>query len=99
VLLVDDDHRQVAELHPRLDQRVGPDDELELPAGEPVEQVAPAGSGGRAGQQLQRQRAAQQRVERAVVLLGERLGGRHQRRLRAVLDRAQHGLQGYDRLT
>ena len=44
------------------------------------------------------ERAAEQRVERAVVLLGERLGGRHQRGLRAVLDRAQHRLQGDDRL-
>ena len=44
----------------------------------------------RAREQLERQRAAEQRVERAVVLLGERLGGRHQRGLGAVLDRAQH---------
>ena len=37
--------------------------------------------------------AAEQPVEREQVLLGQRLGGRHQRGLAAVLDRAQHRVQ------
>ena len=36
--------------------------------------------------------------ERARVLLGEQLGGRHDRRLIAVLDREQRGEQRDDRL-
>ena len=50
------------------------------------------------GEQLERQCAAEQPVERAVVLLGQRLGGRHQRGLGAVLDRPQHRVQRHDGL-
>jgi hypothetical protein len=60
VLLVHHDHREIAELDGVLDQRVGPDDELELPRREPGEEVAPPGCRGRAGEQLERQRAAQE---------------------------------------
>ena len=41
---------------------------------------------------------ADQPLERGEMLLGERLGGRHQRGLMAVLDRAQHRVQRHHRL-
>ena len=81
-----------------LDQRVRAHHQLELPIREPVEQLAAPGRARGAGQELHRQRAPEQRVERAVVLLGERLRGRHQRGLGAVLDGAQHRGQGAHRL-
>ena len=98
VLLVHDHDGEVAELHRLLDQRVSAHHELELPVRQPVEQLAPPRGARGAGEELHRQLAAEQRVERAVVLLGERLGRRHQRRLGAVLDRAQHRRQRYDRV-
>ena len=42
--------------------------------------------------------AAEQALNGREVLFGERLGGRHQRRLVTVLDRAQHRVQRHDRL-
>ena len=102
VLLVDDDKREVAELDRLLDQRVRADHQLQLPVGQPAEQIASPRRARRAGQELDRQRPAEQPVERAVVLLGERLRGRHERGLCPVLDRAQHrrqrhrGLAGAD---
>ena len=40
----------------------------------------------------------EQPLERHRVLLGQELGGRHQRRLEIVLHREQHGEQRHDRL-
>ena len=69
--------------HRLLDQRVGAHHQRQLARGQPRQQVAPAGGGGRAGEQLDRHRPAEQPVERDQVLLGQRLGGRHQRGLAA----------------
>ena len=68
------------------------------PLASAVEQLAPPRRGRGAGEQLQRAARRRAGVERAVVLLGERLGGRHQRGLGAVLDRAQHRVQRHHRL-
>ncbi len=96
VLLVDHRHGQAVELDGLLDQRVGPDQQLQLAAGELAEQVGAAARRGRAGEQRGlHQLAGHQRLQRGEVLLGERLGRRHQRRLRAGLDRAQHGVDGH----
>ena len=82
-----------------LDQRVRADDQRELAAGELGEGVGAPAGGRRAGQQRRGHRlAAEQPLDRREVLLGERLGRRHQRRLVAVLDRAQHRVQRDHRL-
>ena len=95
VLLVDDRDGEPVERHGVLDQRVRADQQLELarsracragrrggaPGVEPVSSAAGTSSPGISA------------LQRREVLLGERLGGRHQRRLRAVLDRAQHRVQ------
>ena len=99
VLLVDDGDGQRAERDRVLDQCVRPDDERALAAAQAVEQVRAARCGCRAGQQRERHRlAAEEPLDRREVLLGERLGRRHQRRLVAVLDGAQHREQRDDRL-
>ena len=77
-----------------LDQRVGADDEAELAAGELAEDVGAAARGRRAREQRRGHGLARhQRLERGEVLLGERLGRRHQRGLTPVLDGAQHRLR------
>jgi hypothetical protein len=99
VLLVDDDDREAVEAHVLLDERVGPDDERQLAAGELVQGVAAAGLRGRARQQRDPHGLArQQTLERREVLLGEHLGRRHEGRLHVVLDRAQDRVQGDDGL-
>ena len=51
-------------------------------------------AGRRAGQQARSHRlGAEQPLDRREVLLGERFGRRHQRRLEIVLDRSQHRVQ------
>ncbi len=102
VLLVDDADRQPGEAHVRLDQRVGADHEAELAAGQAPEGLAPARRGGRPGEQRERDPdtldRGQQLIEGRRVLLGQGLGRRHQRRLVAGLERAQHRVQGDHRL-
>ena len=76
-----------------------PDDQRQLAAGQPAERVAPRTGAGRPGQERERDgRAREQAVERLRVLLGQRLGRRHQRGLVAALDRAQHRVDGDDGL-
>ena len=70
-----------AELDGRLDQRVRADDQRQLARGEPAEELRRRARGRRAGQQRDRHEPAEQPVERGHVLLGERLGRRHQRGL------------------
>jgi hypothetical protein len=99
VLLVDDDHAEPVERHGVLDQRVRADQELQLTRRELAEQIGAARP--RRGARQQRrldQSARHQRLQRREVLLGERLGRRHQRRLGARLDRPQHRVERDDGL-
>ena len=99
MLLVDDGDGEVAEVDLLLDQRVRADDDL---------RVAGRDQLSRRGVLLRPQRARQQRhpdaerraelVDREEVLLGERLGRRHQRALPVALDRAQQRVQRDDGL-
>ena len=99
VLLVDDGDRERREAHVGLDQRVRADDQLQLAAAELADHVGAPRGGRRAGQQRGRHGLARhQRLDRREVLLGQHLGRRHQRRLVAVLDGAQHRCQRDDRL-
>ena len=99
MLLVDHRHGQAAEVDRLLDQRVGPDQQRELAARQLAQQVGPPAPRRRSGQQPERNRlASDQRLDRGEVLLGERLGGRHQRALIAVLDRAQQRVERDHRL-
>jgi len=94
VLLVDDGDRQRGEAHGVLDQRMRADDERALAARQAREQLRAAGAGRRTGQQRERHRLiAEQPLDRREVLLGERLGRRHQRRLVSVLDCPQHRVE------
>ncbi|MNZ79083.1 hypothetical protein D3C78_976770 [compost metagenome] len=94
MLLVDDHQRQVAELHLVLEQRVGADHHGR--AGGDAFQCADAGLAlelaGQPGD-LDAQRL-QPLAEGEEVLLGEDLGGRHQRHLVAGLQRLQRGQRG-----
>ena len=99
VLLVDHGDGEPVELHRALDQRVRADEQLQLPARELAEQVGAAARGRRARQERRLQQLARHELlQRREVLLGERLGRRHQRRLGAVLDRAQHRVERDDGL-
>ena len=99
MLLVDDADREPVEGDVGLDQRVRPDHHPELAGGEPAERLAAPRRRRRAGQQREGDRVIrQQPVQRRGVLLGERLGRRHQRRLEAGLDRAKHRVRRDHRL-
>ena len=89
-----------AKAHVGLDQRVRADDQR---AARRSRACRACRARRRAGVEpvssAQRDRlAAEQLLDRREVLFGERLGRRHQRRLAAVLDRAQHRVQRDDRL-
>ena len=93
VLLVDHGDREVAQLETLLDQRVRPDHDVG------AERRLPLALSRRAREQ----RAADAELEAEVgdreeVLLGERLGRRHQRALAPALDRAQERVERDDRL-
>ena len=103
VLLVDHDQAQVAEPDVLLQQGVGPDDDAGV-AGEHVGQrLTPGRDAGRPGEQddpgrglrpAQPARLAQwaeHGADRAVVLLGQDLGGGQQRGLAARVDDLEHG--------
>ena len=99
VLLVDHRDRQRAERDVRLDQRVRADDHRQLAARELAEDrprlaagVDPVSSAARHGL------GAEQPLDVREVLLGERLGRRHQGGLAAVLDGSQHRVQRDDGL-
>ncbi len=99
MLLVDDGDGEPGEADVGLDQRVGADDQPELARLEDRQRAAPVRGRGRAGQQRRRQRhPAEQPLERREVLVGERLGRRHQRRLLPRLERSQHRVEGDHRL-
>ena len=103
MLLVDDREPEVVEAHPVLEQGVGPDQDARV-AGEGVGQrrsTRPYSA--RAGQQRHPGRLvgpaelpglgqrSEQRGDRPVVLLGEHLGRRQQRRLPARVHHLEHG--------
>ena len=99
VLLVDHRDGEPVERDRLLDQRVGADQEPQLARAQLAQEVGAAAAGRRPGEQRGRdERARHERLQRGEVLLGERLGGRHQRRLRPVLDGAQHRVQRDHRL-
>ena len=110
VLLVDHDQAEVEELDLLLEQRVGADDDAGLAGGQPGQRLGALGLGHRAGQQLDGRglrgaaehpaggQVAEQRGDRAVVLLGQHLGGREQRGLAAGVDHPQHRAQRDQRL-
>ncbi len=99
VLLVDDGHREVAEVDLLLDQRMSPDDELgiarrdELPGGG----VLLRAEGAREQADPDSERRTEL-VDRQEVLLGQGLRRRHQRPLALELDRAQERVERDDGL-
>ena len=91
VLLVDDDQQQPGELDLALEQRVGADDEARIARCDPLAAGALLGGRHVARHEIDVQRERlDQRPHGGGVLLGERLGRRHQRRLAARFDGAQH---------
>ena len=99
VLLVHHRQAEALEGHLLLDQRVGADRDLRLPRQEPRQGRAPGRALEGRGEELDRVVAVLQPAAQVVeVLLGQDLGGRHEGRLVAVLDRHQHGQQRHHRL-
>ena len=94
VLLVDHAEAEAGELDRRLDQGVGADDQAELAAGEAVQRFpAPGRRRGPGEQRERRRRFGQQPAQGDGVLLGQRLGRRHQHRLEAGFERPQHRVE------
>ena len=83
VLLVDDGDGELAQVDALLDERMRADDDL---------RVDVALDRAREERRAHAERRAQ-RLDREEVLLGERLGGRHQRAAVAALDRAQQRVE------
>ena len=101
VLLVDDRHRQVLELHPLRQERVRADQQVDLPRRQPLEQrrLGLLRRGRRARQQFHpHPRALQHPGDRQEVLLGQDLRRRHQARLRARRHGHQHRVERDHRL-
>jgi hypothetical protein len=99
VLLVDHHQPQPVELHALLDQRVRAHRDPRPAAGDAVPRLAPLLRPHPPGEQGDAHgEALEQLRQRAGVLLGQDLGGGHQRRLVAVLHRAQHGEERHHRL-
>jgi hypothetical protein len=99
VLLVDHHETEAMELHGFLQERVGADDDShradrQLPPHRPLLRSGQA-SDQQAGLDVER---SEQLLERRVVLLGEQLGRRHERRLISVLHREHHPEQRDDGL-
>ena len=99
VLLVDDGHREVAEVDLLLDERMRPDDDLRVARRDelPDDRVLLRAQRARQQRDANAERRAQL-VDREEVLLGERLGRRHERALAAQLDRAEQRMQRDDGL-
>ena len=99
VLLVDDDDGQAVEHDVGLHERVRADDERQLARRELAQRVRAPRRARRARQQRRAHRlAGHERLQRREVLLGERLGRRHEDRLHVVLDGAQDRVQRDDGL-
>ena len=95
VLLVDHHQRQVLERDALLQERLGPDHQLDLAT--PQGPSLPIGAAA-AGEQQHRVMPSEQARERGVVLLGEELGGREQGALQAALGGEQEQERGHHRL-
>ena len=100
MLLVDDAERQRAKLDVLLHQRMRADDQVISPRSIAGSSVAPLGRGDACRSAARRDTASPSSHlrQRAVVLLGEDLGRRHERDLEAVLHRDDRGQQRDDRL-
>ncbi len=100
MLLVDHGHPQRREADRLLDQGMRADRQGKLAGRELGEQIATPARGRRSRQQADRyQLCRQQRLDGREVLLGERLGGRHERRLHPVLDGPEHRVESDDSLS
>ena len=100
VLLVDDGEGQVLEHHVGLEQRVRADEDVDLaapPAARAARRARGPSRGPSAGQGAGR-RLVGERRDGVGMLARQHLGRRHQRGLRAGLDRDRHGHQRDDRL-
>ena len=99
MLLVDHGEREIGELDFLLDQRVRADDELDRTIGQALHRLLLLLLPVAAGQQGERHAGRLgERRDGGVVLARQQLGRRHQRGLRARLDRGQHGEEGDQRL-
>ena len=111
MLLVDHHRAEVLELDALLDQRVGADGQVDRTLGQPGLHLGPLLPGDPVGQQGHPQRpvaedrprvghgqVAEQLGDARVVLLGQDLGGRHQRALVPALDGIEQRRHGHDRL-
>ena len=99
VLLVDDGDREVGELDLTLDQRVRADRDPDITRGDQlVRGTALARGGARREQRDADAELGAEALDRQEVLLGERLGRRHQRSLSATLDGAQQRVERHGRL-
>ncbi len=98
MLLVDDDHGEVAKAHVLLNQRVRADRDLSFTGSEARKRLAPLRGRVAGRQQRDRREIADQRLRRRRVLLGQRLRRRHQCSLVTGLDRAQQRVESDDGL-
>ena len=100
MLLVDDRETEPLERDGLLHQRVRPDDHLDLARRESGEDLLRARTGDARGEKrVPRPAACEQRRERPVVLLRQKLGRRHERGLRARGDRDARRERGDDGLS
>jgi hypothetical protein len=111
VLLVDDGQPQAGDLHLAVDEGVGADDDVHLAGGQGRGQLPALGGAGAVGEQLDPDGAVagerarlgdaepvQEPAQREVVLLGQHLGGGHDRPLVAALHGAEQGVERHHRL-
>ena len=92
MLLVDHHQSEPLKRDALLKQRVGTDNDSRLAGGNPLSHRGLLGRGLPPEEQLRLEiERSQQRFQRGPVLLGQQLGGRHERRLEVVLHRQQHG--------
>ena len=109
VLLVYDGEREAIELDRLLDQCVRANQQPQLAGAQALHHVGALARRSRAGEQTDRwtearrilageQPVTDESLDRCEVLLGECLGGRHQRGLHAALRDAQHRVQRDHRL-
>ncbi len=102
MLFIDHHQAEPGKIHPLLDQRMGAYYQLRLAPGDQAPVLALAILLERPGQQnhfVAPLRPLQQLACSQEVLGSQDLRGRHEGSLVAVLDRHQHGLQGYDSLS
>ncbi len=100
VLFVDDHEAQIGELHVVLHHSMGPQDDVDLSLGQPVEDLLAIGRLQSAREQRPPHTAGlQDGPQRPGMLLGEDLRRRHERRLVAVRDAQQHRVDRGDGLS